>query len=1233
MTDVLNPNNEYELAEERELPDIGSFPKPEGQPLSGGFSGNTESNLPIEGQPLPPPATNLPIPPSEEGFAQTPVTPELSQSNIRYSPTEVPLPNFNGIDALQEATSTPSMVSEMVSQQQAALSPDSIRSVMGLVRPAPIQWSGQYESDAQQVRDQLAIIQSQNHYLVEQNDLGIQNIQFGNTGERTYNVSAVDNGVAARGLLSGTGKRLQDEHDPRGENNTSNKILGWLDKAGRFAVNAVAKTLGWIGSGLALDVGGQLLGDEDAIRYNEQIRERQRKELGENWGIENLTSTEFQSGKYQMNPLKGQWGDYGDHPILSPVLYGLNLPQAVLNGLIYDAADLIHGDSGKSDKQRSRTLQALEGRDYGASNRWSENKYLSLQEPEGFTSGQLARNTEKYKSNPLAGYWDFPEWFEKTPVGKVVPGNEKINHVLFQTLPALAAEVITGGLSDYGVSSLVSGAKNAIVRQAPRQLAEGVTKEAPGAIVKVESDSIIPFYETRPVTTRVRTTVPTILDPMGQVLPMNKMPSGSRVSTNVVRPPKALLSSEDLALTRRSNEELSALARNTIDPRTGKPIYNRPTPLTDAQVANLNRQFGNLFDRYGKEIPDIEASKYIDLGDGDVREIIHPELNLLPPTPQLDPEKVSRMMDELDDLNGKLGYELETGGTNADSILSRIDTVEGKILESTSRMPEEELYGVYRKKLPETLVSDDYQAIPIGNELVKHELILDAQRPTLDQLIEEVDTLKEAVEESVKELDEVGIYTRGEIEHSLTTRELMEPGSVPELRVEPYEPKLIPPIETLPTNPVFEEVLESPAIRLARKFQEYKGTENYTNLHVMRNALPDLSREEFDEAFYELIRNDVIEPSTLAEVKAYTPEQMEAGIPQPVGGSLFFGIINDDAKLDSFINSGSKATKTDEALKPSKRNRKGTNKVLDKYVKANPELPDAVLTKDDRLWLHGSASPVGIRERDILNGGTPSEFGVGIYLTQDQKVADQAAYAIRQSNRPPRPDSVDGAPYRTTVDAQKLIKVLKLSDPPKSDVRNIFYEARKSLGLGDDTTSTRVADMWNQFDRDYFSKFGNKPSESMKREFQQKVLIGLQKANYDAGIYYGTRGKTLVVYQPHKLGVVGANTPLETPSLTKQYEARAWLDNYTFTEMGDDVTRSHALQSRLAYESKALQDTSEVLVEEQFKQGEIMEGMVRLEDELEGITYRQKEDLLRLEPETPKLDIQKQIRESNNLCL
>jgi hypothetical protein len=71
------------------------------------------------------------------------------------------------------------------------------------------------------------------------------------------------------------------------------------------------------------------------------------------------------------------------------------------------------------------------------------------------------------------------------------------------------------------------------------------------------------------------------------------------------------------------------------------------------------------------------------------------------------------------------------------------------------------------------------------------------------------------------------------------------------------------------------------------------GTQNYLPLFHLRQKLqPPLTRQEFDQTLYRLQREDQIELSSLQEAIAYTPEQVHAGIPQDIGGPLFFISIN-----------------------------------------------------------------------------------------------------------------------------------------------------------------------------------------------------------------------------------------------------------------------------------------------------------------------------------------------------
>jgi hypothetical protein len=81
-----------------------------------------------------------------------------------------------------------------------------------------------------------------------------------------------------------------------------------------------------------------------------------------------------------------------------------------------------------------------------------------------------------------------------------------------------------------------------------------------------------------------------------------------------------------------------------------------------------------------------------------------------------------------------------------------------------------------------------------------------------------------------------------------------------------------------------EEILQT-IVNLDKQW----GTDNYLPIFHLRDKFQaSRSREELDEALYRLQKQDKIELSSLVESNAYTPEQVDAGIPQPVGGPLFF---------------------------------------------------------------------------------------------------------------------------------------------------------------------------------------------------------------------------------------------------------------------------------------------------------------------------------------------------------
>ncbi|MBD2436247.1 transcription factor RcaD [Nostoc sp. FACHB-110] len=97
----------------------------------------------------------------------------------------------------------------------------------------------------------------------------------------------------------------------------------------------------------------------------------------------------------------------------------------------------------------------------------------------------------------------------------------------------------------------------------------------------------------------------------------------------------------------------------------------------------------------------------------------------------------------------------------------------------------------------------------------------------------------------------------------------------------------------LPPEPPSININDEEILRIIEKLDKELGTENYLPIFHLRQKLqPPLSRDELDQALYRLQKNDLIELSTLLDPTQYTQEQLNTGIPQNIGGSLFFISVN-----------------------------------------------------------------------------------------------------------------------------------------------------------------------------------------------------------------------------------------------------------------------------------------------------------------------------------------------------
>ncbi|NER35610.1 MAG: hypothetical protein F6J93_16725 [Oscillatoria sp. SIO1A7] len=99
--------------------------------------------------------------------------------------------------------------------------------------------------------------------------------------------------------------------------------------------------------------------------------------------------------------------------------------------------------------------------------------------------------------------------------------------------------------------------------------------------------------------------------------------------------------------------------------------------------------------------------------------------------------------------------------------------------------------------------------------------------------------------------------------------------------------------DSAPSAEPISKPSDSEVLQAIRDLDRELGTENYLPIFHLRQKLqPPLSRDELDAALYRLEETDLIELSSLQETIHYTSDQIDAGIPQEIGGPLFFIIVS-----------------------------------------------------------------------------------------------------------------------------------------------------------------------------------------------------------------------------------------------------------------------------------------------------------------------------------------------------
>lgn len=1218
MGDILRPNTSESLLEQvkrRRIPIIGNAspptvptPAPVVEPVEPPVVETTptpeapivEQQQPVvEQQPLSDErglgvgqqqGTELPVEPAPPTLQEQQSMPSVFPSG-GFQAEEPRQPNSNFGDILTAPTLQP--IYEGSAETQRRMQPEEMVEALQSIQVPNIQFANVPITGRNIITSRVEALRKANEHIVRQNRGGLQDFSVPpGGGERLFKTSAIDNALAGTGLGSILGTNLQDKLDPNRYANDAGGVLGWIQQVGRGFGKAAKQipgltqgVLGWlISSPLNTDI------TPEKRAENEAWEQEGWRKLRESGGLDDLTNNrtpETSGGQLTLetygtvfDPIRGYWGDAGKSPLLSPLIYLLNLPENLLMGAIYDTADALGFDKSKSWDNRTRTLGALAGRDWGASNRWSEERYISLQEPEGQVAGQRTGNP----------YWDLPENIARV-FGQSDSGNVSKNlHIVLQTVPAMIGEVITGGISDLGVDNLAKlpsrvGDLTSLGRQIDDLEAALPDLNIPGVhqrpqtppkapvvsdnsikvptqnidpagnpvVVKVETQPVVPpkapeveapkataADEMLDLDAREDTFLgglgddnDTIVKPLpkievgdGQVIEVKDIPSGRRVSDNVVEgitSPKveAPLPAENLVRRPLSEQEGTELAR-----RQGiiEPEFRRT--LSEEEIAGLARQQGRLFDGQTTLHPDFPRASYVALDDGTIRRIV---LSPTDDTSRVLIKETIPSVDELVGINKGLDdllkqYSVAPDAEKLDLINNLIRRREEALLRHAAE-PAESAYTtrLLENELPSTQESFSITAKLVGNDMVNTERALTSQRVVIEQLIQEVDEIK---------------IVRNQLE------------------------------EVAPTiKPVGRQNIEDALGTL----EEYSGQD-----------IPELGFK-------------------LTEADQYA---------DLVGSG--FNPAKPNSTTDDWLIG---------RLPPTE------------FAKKNSEMT---------LWFHGTSSSVPIEDMDILRGATPSEYGLGVYLTKNETVADQAALALPQINRPPRPESIDLTPVRYTVDTSRVTRVFDLDAPMSKDIDELFYNTAVSIfgkNIADDafrqsTTNVKLRQAWDSVRDSVYNVAGAPASEKQLREFQQVILEGFKDLDVQAGLLKSGDNPVMVVYNPKLLTPSGVPEKLPAPPYIKQYEARGWLDKLTRQTEPSNSNIHNAIQSNLDYAEQATREAAESLAIEVNKQREMLGDYIVKRDELETVVRKeQRETVRRLEatgdtPEAVQAVIRNDLTES-----
>jgi hypothetical protein len=261
---------------------------------------------------------------------------------------------------------------------------------------------------------------------------------------------------------------------------------------------------------------------------------------------------------------------------------------------------------------------------------------------------------------------------------------------------------------------------------------------------------------------------------------------------------------------------------------------------------------------------------------------------------------------------------------------------------------------------------------------------------------------------------------------------------------------------------------------------------------------------------------------------------------------------------------------------------------------------------------HGTtlSKSVLLKNLDVVQGGSPSEFGIGIYITNDRTAATYAATKNDTINKPPTLGVPKGEPHLRRIFMPSKSKILNLNEKPNKGLRNIFSEAAY-LATKDERFSstfhegiTEIGKMWNAFREGYFKLYGTPASESVVREFQQYITKSFQGQGIKIGVYKGANDiTTYIAYDPK--GIVDKTSALDNiqpVGYSERVVSQNKLDEITLKQLGDKVSIANYLQSSREVADTIMTQTARELAEIEASMIDELTTATRMEYDIENAT-------------------------------